>query len=82
MYIQEEKANGDEVIASKDQLLREKDQDFVSLQQKCGLLQIQLESVQRKNQSLEVSGCMVTLWMYSKYRGESNVDCNTCILTS
>ena len=45
------------VIATKDLELVEKDGGLVSLQQRCSSLQTQLETVQRRNQSLEVSGC-------------------------
>ena len=45
------------VIATKDSELAEKDGGLVLLQQRCGSLQTQLETVQRRNQSLEVSGC-------------------------
>ena len=53
---QEEKAIKDEVIKAKESEISEKDRGLVSLQQRCGSLQTQLETVQRRNQSLEVSG--------------------------
>ena len=61
MYIQEEKACRDEAITAKDQLIKEKDRDLVSFLQKCSSLQMQLETVRRENQSLEVSGNMLTM---------------------
>ena len=53
---QEEKAIMDEVINAKESEVSEKDRGLISLQQRCGSLQTQLETVQRRNQSLEVSG--------------------------
>lgn len=49
------------MITAKDQLIKEKDRDLVSFLQKCSSLQMQLEVVQRENQSLEVSGNMLTM---------------------
>ena len=43
-------------MKAKDLEISEKSQSLVSLQQRCGSLQTQLETVQRRNQSLEVSG--------------------------
>ena len=68
--LQKEKASRDAIISAKDDQLKakdreieakeseisEKDRGLVSLQQRCGSLQTQLETVQRRNQSLEVSG--------------------------
>ena len=42
-------------IAAKDRQLSEKDSGLSSLQQRCGSLQTQLNTVQRRNESLEVS---------------------------
>ena len=56
MTAQEEKAIKDEVIKAKESEVSEKDRGLISLQQRCGSLQTQLETVQRRNQSLEVSG--------------------------
>ena len=46
----------DELISVKESEVCEKNRSLVSLQQRCGSLQTQLETVQRRNQSLEVSG--------------------------
>ena len=46
----------DELLAAKESEMPEKDRGLISLQQRCGSLQTQLETVQRRNQSLEVSG--------------------------
>ena len=43
-------------IAAKDSVISGMNRYLVSLQQRCGSLQTQLETVQRRNQSLEVSG--------------------------
>ena len=60
----------DKLISAKESEISEKDQGLISLQQRCGSLQTQLETVQRRNQSLEVSGfscyvCIVRCDMYS-----------------
>ena len=52
----EEIAAKDHLISAKESEISEKDRGLVSLQQRCGSLQTQLETVQRRNQSLEVSG--------------------------
>ena len=44
-----------QLTAAKDLEVAEKDRGLVSLQQRCGSLQTELETVQRKNQHLEVS---------------------------
>ena len=44
------------LIQAKDSEIVEKDRGLVLLQQRCGSLQTQLETVQKRNQSLEVSG--------------------------
>lgn len=61
--MQEEKACKDDMIIAKNRLLEatksemsKKDKSFVSLHQKCGSLQTELETVQGKIQSLKVSG--------------------------
>ena len=46
----------EQLISAKESEISEKDRGLLSLQQKCGSLQTQLETVQRRNQSLEVSG--------------------------
>ena len=46
----------DQLIFARESEISEKDRGLVSLQQRCGSLQTQLETVQRRNQSLEVSG--------------------------
>ena len=56
MAAQEEKAIKDEVIKAKELEISEKDRGLISLQQRCCSLQTQLESVQKRNQPLEVSG--------------------------
>ena len=43
------------IIRAKESEISEKDRGFISLLQRCGSLQTQLETVQRRNQSLEVS---------------------------
>lgn len=45
-----------QLISAKESEILEKDRGLVSLQQRCGLLQTQQEIVQRRIQSLEVSG--------------------------
>ena len=55
MTAQKEKATKDEVIKAKESEMSEKDRGFISLQQRCGSLQTQLETVQRRNRFLEVS---------------------------
>ena len=44
------------LISAKELEMTEKDQGLISLQQRCGSLQTQLETVQRRNHSLEVRG--------------------------
>ena len=46
----------DKEITAKDSEILQKDRGLVSLQQRCGSLQTQLETVQGRNQFLEVSG--------------------------
>ena len=46
----------DKVIKTKESEISEKDQGLISLQQRCGSLQAQLETMKRRIQSLEVSG--------------------------
>ena len=57
MTAQEEKAIKDEfeVIKAKELDISEKDRGLISLQQRCGSLQTQLETLQKGNQSPEVS---------------------------
>ena len=50
-----EMAAKDDLISATESEISEKDRGLVSLQQRCGSLQTQLETVQRRNQSLEVS---------------------------
>ena len=54
--VQVEKSGLDEMLSAKESEISQKDRGLVSLQQRCGSLQAQLETVQRRIQSLEVSG--------------------------
>ena len=51
----QEIAEKDRQLSAQESAPSEKDRGLSSLQQRCGLLQTQLDTVQRRNESMEVS---------------------------